>query len=374
MRGAVNMKKFFKVVVVVILLACILCGGMFVYKKFFSKEKGITISNWDSIYNENNIKFFYENLSSEKTESDLSKLDAEYKIKDSIKNLSTEKDIISKGMDILNSIADSDDISESNLTSGYAIISNMAGRKKLAPRDMAYLQRDIFLCEGIVSRVGEFRKEDPKNAKNPSYYIVEYWSTKYSKWVMIDVVNNGYLEKNDEPLSAIEIMQAKMNDLTYVGSIAQSDFKDKIKKYLSSYTIAIDNTLDNKKSNTYITYTTDKKDITLKVGNSYAPCTIYTTNKDLFNFDPSKKIDGKDAKAYLVIMKDTDEKAADNAYIIGAFKDDSILDEYYLKINDDNMEKVLKYKNIELEEGTTSISLLIDGQAVEAKVEIENNK
>ena len=73
-------------------------------------------------------------------------------------------------------------------------------------------------------------------------------------------------------------------------------------------------------------------------------------------------------------MKDTDEKAADNAYIIGAFKDDSILDEYYLKINDDNMEKVLKYKNIELEEGTTSISLLIDGQAVEAKVEIENNK
>ena len=59
---------------------------------------------------------------------------------------------------------------------------------------------------------------------------------------------------------------------------------------------------------------------------------------------------------------------------IALSQDDSILDEYYLKINDDNMEKVLKYKNIELEEGTTSISLLIDGQAVEAKVEIENNK
>lgn len=368
------MKKFVKILVVVILLACIVGGGVFVYYKFFTKEKGVTISSWDSMYNENNIKFFYEDLSSEKTESDLAKLDSEYKIKDSIKKLTNEKDIIDKGMEILNSIADADDISESNLTSGYDIISGMAGRKKLAPRDMAVLQRDIFLCEGIVARVGEFRKENPKKEKNPSYYVVEYWSTKYSKWVMIDVSNSGYLEKNSEPLSSIEVIQSKISDLTYVGSISQNDFKDKIKKYLSSYTIAIDNTLDNKRSNTYITYTTDKKDITLKIGNSYAPCTIYTTNKELFNYEPSKNIDGKDAKAYLVIMKDTEENAADNAYIIGAFKDDAILDQYYLKINDDTMEKVLKYKNIELEEGTTNISLLVDGQAVEAKIEIQNNK
>lgn len=368
------MKKFVKILVVVILLACIVGGGVFVYYKFFTKEKGITIKTWDSIYNENNIKFFYEDLSAEKTESGLAKLDSEYKIKDSIKNLTSEKDIINKGMDILDSIADVDDISETNLTSGYAIISNLAGRKKLAPRDMAVLQRDIFLCEGIEARVGEFRKENPKKEKNPSYYVVEYWSTKYSKWVMIDVSNNGYLEKNGEPLSSIEVMQSKMSDLTYVGSMAQNDFKDKIKKYLSSYTIAIDNTLDNKRSNTFITYTTNKKDITLKIGNKYAPCTIYTTNKDLFSCDPSKKIEGKDSKAYLVIMKDPEEKSEDNAYIIGAFKDDAILDQYYLKINDDEMEKVVKYKNIELSEGTTNISLLVDGQVVEAKIEIENNK
>lgn len=368
------MKKFFKAVFIVLLIACIVGGGIYAYFKFFSKEKGILISSWDSVYNENNINFFYEDLSAENTQSDICKLDSEYKIKDSIRNLTTEKDIIQKGVDILYSIADSDDIKETNLTSGYAIIANMAGRKKLAPRDMAVLQRDIFLAEGIQARVGEFRKEDPKNENNPSYYIVEYWSTKYEKWVMIDAEGGGYLEKNNEPLSAVEIIESKISDLTYVGNVAQNEFKSKIKKYLSSYTISIDNTLDNKKSNTFITFTTDKKDITVKIGDKYNGPTIYTTNKELFNIAPLKTSDTKDAKAYLVMMKNTEAESPSNAFIIGAFKDGAILDEYYLQINDETMEKVLKYKNIEFEEGTTKISLLVDGKSVEAQIQVDNNK
>ena len=129
---------------------------------------------------------------------------------------------------------------------------------------MAYIERDMLLVSGFISRIGEFRKEEPQFEDMPSYFVVEYWSQEYKKWIMIDFRDQGYFEKENNPLSAIEITDEKLKDLTYIGNDTQNNYRKKLSEYLSSYTIAIDNTLPMEHSNSYITYCKGTKNIDLK--------------------------------------------------------------------------------------------------------------
>ena len=168
---------------------------------------------------------------------------------------------------------------------------------------MAYIERDILLASGFISRIGEFRKEAPQFENTPSYYVVEYWSKEYKKWIMIDFRDQGYFEKENNPLSAIEIIDEKLKDLTYIGNDTQNNYRKKLSEYLSSYTIAIDNTLPMENSNSYITYCKETKDIDLKKGSEFIKPTIFTTSKSLFQMSPTDKPTVKDTKAYLILMK-----------------------------------------------------------------------
>lgn len=372
------MKKFLKELLKIVLLLIVVAGAGFLYYKNFMNEDGLKILEWENYYNENNIKIFYEDLSNEKSKTGLNKLDETYKIKEQVKDMTNEKEIVQKGVDILRGIADFDDIKETSYNNGYDIIVNMEGRKKLSARDLAIVQRDILSVEGIVSRVGEFRKEDPKNNRNASYYVIEYWSTEENKWIMLDFLDKGYLEKQGVALSAVEVIETKLSSLTYVGDSAQNAYKDNLKKYLSSYTIPIDNSILANKSNTHLTYCTNKKDTTFQIGDRYAPSTIYTKNRLLFERDPSSETTEEDTRAYIVMMKKIVSEDASNddefTYVLGAFKNGAILKEYYIQLNDNPVEKVSSYIDITFDNPNTVIKLMEDGENLDSRVEVQRNK
>lgn len=370
------MKKFFKTLIKIIIVLAVVAGAAFLFYKNFLNEKGLKIVDWDNSYNENNIPLFYEDLSAEKSNTGLTQLDALYKIKDGVKGKTNEKEIVFYGVDLLRSIADYDDIEETDYNQGYLIIKDMGGRKKLSGRDLAILERDILLTEGVEARVGEFRKSNPKFTKNPSYYVVEYWSTEHEKWVMLDFRDRGMLEKDGLPLSAVEIMESKLSELTYIGDMAQDTYKSKLKKYLSSYTIPVDNTLSKEKGNTNLTYFTQKKDMTFQIGDEYTPFTIYTKRRLLFEKEPKSKDYTNDTRAYILMTKKVENVAEGDefTYVIGAFKNGKILNEYYIQINDDPIQKVSGYIDVTLDEGKTTIEVKEDGQNLDSRIEVQRSK
>ena len=60
------------------------------------------------------------------------------------------------------------------------------------------------------------------------------------------------------------------------------------------------------------------------------------------------------------------------SFIVGAFKDGKILDEYYLKENDNEYRKVNKYTDILFNEGDNIISLSLDGEKTVSSIEVNN--
>ena len=225
-------KNKFKLVKV-ILFALIIIGCATLYFKNFSNNKGLRVIEWDNIYNDNNITLFYQDI--EEKPNSIKKLDSVYSVSKIVNNNKSELEKVLQTVDILKSIIEYDDVDSSVAKDGYAILEEKGGNKKVSDRDMAIIERDILLAAGFVARVGEFRKEVPQFQKNPSYYVVEYWSKENNKWIMVDFKDKGYLEKGGVKLSSIEVLGEKLKDLTYIGNSSQNDYRKKISKYLSSY-------------------------------------------------------------------------------------------------------------------------------------------
>lgn len=364
-------KKFKKVLLLIMVVAiCIV-----LYFKVFAAKTGINVIMWDNIYNENNLTFFYENSDSIDENTKLKNLNSTYNVAELISTEGSEIKKVLKTTEILNTIIEYDDVKDSLYYNGYDILKEKGVNKKTSARDMAIIERDLLLSVGIISRVGEFRKESPQFQKLPNYYVVEYWSTEYNKWVMIDFLDKGYFELNNKPLSSIEVLDGDVKNLVYVGSSTQNDYRRKIKKYLNSYTIAIDNTLATKKSNSNVTYIKDSKDIDIVIKGNYIYPTIFTQNKDLFNIAPGVEANGEDSKAYLILMKKpVNGKEEGVKFVAAAFKNGAVIDECYIKINKEAFEKVNKYKEFDLEKGENTIELSIDGNNVIDTIKINKNK
>lgn len=372
-------KKIFKVFKVLLLIAII--GGLgFAYFKYFGFNRGIRITQWNNKYNENNITFFYEDTISD---GDLSKksqiagiqnLENLYKIKSQIPSGKSEIEIALEAANVLHNIADYGDVEETTKNISYEIVKEMGGRKKLSARDMAILQRDILIDIGVKARVGEFKKENPQFQKKPSYYVIEFWSVKYNKWIMLDCEDVGYFERDNVPQSVMEIIEANKADLTYIGKSAQVAHKDMIKSFLSSYTVAMDNTLAQNNSKIYLTYCSSKKDLDLKKGNQYIGTTIFTDNRLLFEKPPTDVIKGTDYKSYILLTKKAEDSSDGYSYTVTAYKDGTELSEFFLTVNEDPMEKVFGSKEIAIAKGTTKIDLLVDGQKVDSSVTIVRDK
>lgn len=369
------MRKKKSIVRVILLFILVAVVGILFYKNY-EKDKELDVKKWDNIYNEENIVFFYEDNTNIDSNESLKKLNEVYKVKELTSRGENEIDQVLKSIDILNSIVEYDDVADGNLIDGYEILKSKKDSKKVCGREMAIIARDLIITSGYKSRVGEFRVKNPQLSSSPSYYVVEYFSEEDQKWVMIDFKHRAYYLKDKKKLSAIEILNNKYSDLKYNGKSKYYDVKNDFKRYLSSYTIAIDNTLSMKKSNSYLTYISSEKDIDLKKKNKFILPTIFTENKNLFLKNPKDGVSGKDKSAYLIMMAKQDKSKNDKiTYVIGAFQNYSVINNYYIKINNDNWKQIKSvYSDIELKEGNNTVELSLDGKNSIKKISIDRKE
>lgn len=340
-------------------------------------NKGVKITEWNNFYNENNIVFFYEELPNEKLEL----LSSTYKINDNVADSTTELDKVMKIMGTVRNIITIDSIDNTDLNNGYDILSRKTQSNKASFKDFAIVSRDFLNSLGIISRIGVFRKGNSEYHSDIEYYVIEYWSTEYNKWIMIDLKYGGYFEEDDRKLSAVEVINSDMNKISYIGDASQLDYKNNIAKYFDSYSLAIENSSQKRRSNCNVTYIRDDSAVQYRIKNSFAPPTVFTKETKLFEKSPFDKFVGSDEKAYILVcgaishnQDESENKKRDskeNSVLIAAFKDDRVLKSFYLNINGKGYEEVEENKEIELEKGNNIIELSLDGQNTMTSVTIE---
>ena len=284
-----------KGIILVIVIA--LFGGYYI--KNNKKDKGIVVKEWNNLYNENNITLYYENINNNMKES-LVNLNNTYNILEIVQKEEGELNKVLKTVDIVNSIVNYDDVANSRSTDAYNILKGKGENRKVSFRDMAIISRDIILVSGYEARVGIFRNGAAEYSKNQQYYVVEYWSNEYNKWIMIDFRDKGYFKKEETPLSAIEIIDSSLKNIEYIGNTKEDKYKKSLKKYLESYHMAIENRLSITRSNSNLAYVKNEKSIIVKLYNEYMPPTIFTTDATLFNNKPGIIAQEKDEKIYII--------------------------------------------------------------------------
>lgn len=363
--------SFFKVILLLILVAVV----SVLFFNNFEADREIEVIKWDNIYDENNIILFYEDNTNIGDNESLVNLDSVYKVKELTSKGTTEIDKVLKCVDIVNSIIEYDDVADGNLSDGYEILKSKKESKKVTGREMGVILRDVITCAGFKSRVGEFRVPNPQLSNSPSYYVVEYFSEENDKWVMIDFRNRAYYSKGKTMLSSIEILNSELSELKFNSKKSEKSIKE-VKRYLSSYTISIDNTTKMSKSNSYLTYISSNKDIDLKKSNIYISPTIFTKESKLFLEKPNQEKTIADKNAYLILMKKKENSNADVlTYIVGAFKNDSVINDYYLRINNGEWKPIKSlYYDLDIKIGKSTIELSLDGKNVASKIEIERKE
>ncbi|WP_300384049.1 hypothetical protein [Clostridium sp.] len=366
------MSKKTKTLKWILILILIIGGTTLIYKNKTASK--VSVNQWDNIYNEDNLIFFYGDNNDEK----IKVLNELYNIG---KEVSGESDSLKKAIkvsEVLENIIAFDDVSNSKSINGFDIIKEKNGLKKASARDVAIIYRDFLQSVGLTARVGEFKKTDAKDKNQKSYYIVEFWSKSDNKWIMIDFIDHGYLDNQGFPCSATEILNSDIRNLNYKGKSDRNEYIQKLKKVLYTYTVAIDNTTNMSKSNSYLTYFKDKKEISLIFKGKFLPPTIFTENEELINKNPMDLTIGSDEKPYIILMKkqqeNTAEEVSKNSFIIGGFKSGSIINKFYLRINSGSFEKMESYTDLYLEDGVNTIEISLDGENTLNKIEIEYNK
>ena len=347
--------------------------GFLYYKNFQTEKEGLIVKKWENYNNENNKKLYYQDIGESKNE-EIKKLIKTFKIDEIVSKEKTEIDKVNKTVQILNTIVDYDNVADLNLSSGYKILEKIGDRKKVSFKDMAIIERDLIVSAGFNARVGEFRKKNCQFESSPSYYVVEYYSLEQKKWIMIDFKNGVYIKDDKECFSSVELIDKGINENLIVGNVEAKEYVKEMNKYLYSYTIDIDNTINKKKSNTVITYLKDENQVELKKSTGYIEPTIYTESVDMFLREPGGEIKNKDSKAYLLFMKDVSEENRDKQnFVVAAFRDSSVIKEYYLKINNADFIKVDNiFYNIEIKGGENKIELSLDGKDIISTVVINN--
>lgn len=326
------------------------------------------IIEWNNYYNEDNIVFFYEESSNEK----LNKLNTEYNLKEEVSEISSEFEKVLKAVKVLDNMVSVKDIKNTGLNNGYDILKTKTQSKQVSFKDMAIIARDFVNTIGLKSRIGVFRIGDSKYQSEFEYYVLEYWSNEYNKWIMIDFTDAGCFEDEQGKLSAIEVINNDIKDIFYIGETSQFDYKNKISKFLDSYTISIENSNEKKRSNCNVTYIKNESALEYKIKGQVISPTVFTTETKLFEKSPFNKLVGHDEKAYMLICGsisnqdkieyDQKKNKDKNKIYISAFQNDGVLESFYLRVNGSEYEEVEYNKEIELKKGENMIELSIDGK------------
>lgn len=355
-------KMLFKAIFVILIFTIIL---ILIINKEKSKDR-YEVIKWENYYNEENLEIFYT-----KSDKRLDVLNSTYKINEFLNEKEDEISKVLTVVDIVNSIVEFDDVEDSKYFNAYDILSKKVDGKKVSSRDMAIITRDFLTSAGYTSRVGEFKNEKGWFKKDKAYYVVEYWSLQYSKWIMIDCIDRGYFNCVESPCSATEVLCAKNNKLEYLGKKSKREYLSDKKQVYDTYTIMIDNTLDMERSNSTLTIVKSKKGIYLEHKNKYLRPTIFTEDMKIFERDPNTIISKDDVGIYIILMK---KEGDNNFFIIGAFNNGSIVNEYFVRKDNGDFIEVRKYDEIELTPGIHSIEVSLDGKDVLSKVEVEVKK
>ena len=356
------MKKLLMIIIVAVVLGGL---GYGIYDSVKPKEK-YEIKLWNNIYNGDSIALFYE----EESDLRIEMLRALYNL-DKIDKGDDEINYILKVSEVASKVVTLDNVDDTKALNGYDIIRLIGEKRIVSAKDMAIIVRDFITSVGYDARIGEIRCSKKDEDKYDIYYIVEYYSNKYNKWIAVDIVDGGYFTFENTPCSGVELVERKKSELRYIGNMSEEEYFSNKKNLFKSYTIMIDNTVDRIKSNSVITYITSKEEIALTYANESLMPTIYTENTALFTKSPEVELVAEDDKAYIILMKSEEEGV--ERFVVGGFKDGSIISEYYVGRNDGSFEKVNEYFEVELIKGENMISISCDGISEDARIEIIYN-
>ena len=358
----INMKKLLMIIIVAVVLGGL---GYGIYDSVKPKEK-YEIKLWNNIYNGDSIALFYE----EESDLRIEMLRALYNL-DKIDKGDDEINYILKVSEVASKVVTLDNVDDTKALNGYDIIRLIGEKRIVSAKDMAIIVRDFITSVGYDARIGEIRCSKKDEDKYDIYYIVEYYSNKYNKWIAVDIVDGGYFTFENTPCSGVELVEKGVSQLKYIGKVSSEEYFSDKKDLFKSYTIMIDNTVDRVKSNSVITYITSKNEITLTYGDKALMPTIYTENRELFTKAPNAEGEVEDDKAYIILMKSEEEGI--ERFVVGGFKNGKIMDEYYVGRSNGTFEKVNEYFELELIKGKNMISISCDGVNEDARIEITYN-
>ena len=350
----INMKKLLMIIIVAVVLGGL---GYGIYDSVKPKEK-YEIKLWNNIYNGDSIALFYE----EESDLRIEMLRALYNL-DKIDKGDDEINYILKVSEAASKVVTLDNVDDTKALNGYDIIRLIGEKRIVSAKDMAIIVRDFITSVGYDARIGEIRCSKKDEDKYDIYYIVEYYSDKYNKWIAVDIVDGGYFTFENTPCSGVELVEKGISQLKYIGKVSSEEYFSDKKDLFKSYTIMIDNTV--------ITYITSKNEITLTYGDKALMPTIYTENRELFTKAPNAEGEVEDDKAYIILMKSEEEGV--ERFVVGGFKNGKIMDEYYVGRSNGTFEKVNEYFELELIKGKNMISISCDGVNEDARIEITYN-
>ena len=124
-------------------------------------------------------------------------------------------------------------------------------------------------------------------------------------------------------------------------------------------------------------YVEDLDDIVLQFKGKYINPTIYTQNSELMLRNPMDATIKNDEGAYMILMKDINDEKLSNeenfkTFIIGGFKNSSIMNKYYIKQNNGEFTEINDgHTKVELQKGINTFEISLDGQNTLSKIEIK---
>lgn len=373
--------KFFKLLLMGLLVA-IVAVAFNKYGFVKSNENKVNVEKWDNLYSEANIKFYYQ----DKEDMNIKKIEDTFKLKELIKN---ENDDLKKALVIMKWLSERVKYNPNSMSSEEFAIETIKKAKENAvtinDEDYCSIYTELATAAGLNVRKGELRvKEANKYKKKYNHFVCEVWSDKYNKWIMLDPANLHYITNKGEPISVMEVISKRDDNIEILGGSDSKKYMKNLKKYLYSYTIPIDNSIYGiRKSNSFITYI-NKGDLPeIYIKDSIIEPTIFTNKQVLFNISPKikyqpEKVVKKDAVPTLIFSEQNSkkDKDKDNEKIQlygGVFRDSVMVDKYYISVNAGKWKEVNKYFEITLLEGKNTIKLSMNKEKVQREVIINYN-
>lgn len=337
-------------------------------------EKHIAVEKWDNYYEGDNIQLYYLKQNND----NINTFGKKHNLNNLIRESQNELD---KSIELLKWLKDRVHIDlKADSTAVDAFEINLYDEKQnhMSTYNFTELFREGAAYLGINSRIGAFYgKSSESESVLAPYFICEIWNSKLEKWIALDLVNDYYFEKNNIPLSAVEILNNQpLKDVKLINYANTYDekIKDSINEQFQNnmkfYSVNINNNKYGELNiNSKITYLRGDNNPELEFEGGFLAPTIFVKEDKVFNLAPVSEEEEikKDDKVTLILSKAKNEDKVEQEkveFIGGVFKDSGMIDDYYYSINGSDwryMEEEYFFK-IKLEKERNIIKISEDGK------------